>query len=616
LKDIRRLIANATAANAALAERHAAFGELVLRFQDMAFACAYAVLSDAFLAEDVAQESFVTAWQKLTQLREPEAFPGWFKRIVLTQCNRLTRGKRLQLLPLEHCANKATADLGPEVAAEEHELVNKVMTAIKALPDNERLVTTLFYIDGYTQVDIGEFLELPVTTVNKRLYVARQKLRKSVVEIEVFRENLKRSRPSRDRSFSDRVSAKLRPFTANDWPPVQTMASAREQDDGSGNDAWQRNRQSFDDTQYERRQYVVEQGTSNQILGYGSIEQSVYLPKYRMFIVTDPRWLEAGVGELLLERLTADLLEVGAVTVSCREYASQSELVEFLKANGFEESGRQLDLRLDLRGTLPEFTRPRNSRITISTLAEERVTDPLWVEKLHDLSTALYLDDPARGPLTPPGYFRREALLWLERPYVLPDGYFIAKDGDRYVGLTDVNLLDAVPGGVTQGFTGVLRDYRRQGIATALKLRCIEYAREKGYRLIQALIRPVHAEMLALNEKLGFKTLFSYVTLEKCLKEVISVDPEVYDNYAGRFLDESRPDLELAIRNEGGRLTCETIGQKVELFPTTQTHFFVQYFYGEATFYPDESGTVDSLKFELPAYKNRKASILMAKRIS
>lgn len=615
MSDIRRLISNATASNAALAERHGAFGELVLRFQDMAFACAYAVLGDAYLAEDVAQEAFVSAWQKLSQLREPEAFPGWFKRIVLTQCNRLTRGKRLQLLPLEHCANKPTADPGPHAAAEEHEILSNVMTAIKALPDNERLVTTLFYIDGYTQVDIGEFLELPVTTVNKRLYVARQKLRESVVEVDVFKENLKRNRPSRDRSFSDRVSAKLRPFTVNDWRPVQTMASARERDDGPGNDAWQRNREGFDETQYERRQYVVENGTSNQNIGYGSIEQSVYLPKYRMFIVTDPRWLKAGVGDLLLKRLTVDLLEAGAVTVSCREYASQSDLIEFLKANGFVESGRLLDLRLDVTGTLPELARPKNARVTISTLAEERAGDPLWVEKLHELSTALYLDDAGRGPLSPPGYFRREALLWLERPYVLPDGYFIAKDGDRYIGLTDVNLLDAVPGGVTQGFTGVLREYRRQGIATALKLQAIQFARDQGYRIIQAFNRPVHHEMLALNEKLGFQTLFSYVTLEKCLKDVIAVAPAVYDEYAGRYLDERRPDLELTIRNEGGRLTCETIGQKVELFPTTQTQFFVKYFYGEATFYPDEHGRVDNLKFELPAYKNRKASILLAKRI-
>src|ERR1043165_3327702 len=57
----------------------------------MAVASSFAVLGDAYLAQDTAQEAFVIAWQKLEQLREPAAFPGWFKRIVLSQCNRLTR---------------------------------------------------------------------------------------------------------------------------------------------------------------------------------------------------------------------------------------------------------------------------------------------------------------------------------------------------------------------------------------------------------------------------------------------------------------------------------------------------------------------------------------------
>jgi ribosomal protein S18 acetylase RimI-like enzyme len=522
----------------------------------------------------------------------------------------------LQFVPLENCEVQPAGDPGPDVAAEEHELLNKVMTAIKALPDNERLVTTLFYIDGYTQVDIGEFLEVPVTTVNKRLYVARQKLRESVVEVEVFKDSLKRKRPSRNRSFSDRVNARLRPFIASDWQLVQSMASAREREDGPGNDRWTRSRESFDDTEYRRRQYVIEDSKSKQILGYGSIEQTAFLPRYLIFIVTDPRKLKAGVGDLLLERLTADLIEAKAVTVSCREYTSQTELVDFLKANGFVETACFLDLRLDLTQPEAVSNHTLDPRITISTLAEVRAKDPLWLEKLHDLGTALYLDDAGRGPLAPPGYFRREALLWLERPYVLPDGSFIAKDGDRYIGQTDVNLSETISGGVTQGFTGVLREYRRQGIATALKLRAIRYAREKGYKIIQAHNRPVQAGILALNEKLGFRTLFSYVSLEKCLKDVISVDSQVYDEYAGQYLDEKRPDLNLTVRNEQGRLTIETVGQKVELHPTSPTQFFVKHFYGEATFFPDGAGKVNSLKFEIPGHKDRQPTILNAKRIT
>src|SRR6185369_5346767 len=255
------------------AARREAFGELVIRFQDMAFACAFAVLGDVYLAQDTAQEAFVVAWQKLAQLREPAAFPGWFKRIVLTQCNRLTRCKRLQIVPLAEEVNASKIDPGPHASAERHDLVAKVLHAINALPENERLVTTLFYIDGYTQADIGDFLEVPVSTVNKRLYSARQRLKSTVVER--FKFDLQQQRPSRDASFSNEVITKLRPFHDPDWPNVSAIALARAGDDAPGHEFWLRGRQKFDESRYFRRHYVVENAEGKHFIAYGAVEQTV-----------------------------------------------------------------------------------------------------------------------------------------------------------------------------------------------------------------------------------------------------------------------------------------------------------------------------------------------------
>jgi hypothetical protein len=101
------------------------------------------------------------------------------------------------------------------------------------------------------------------------------------------------------------------------------------------------------------------------------------------------------------------------------------------------------------------------------------------------------------------------------------------------------------------------------------------------------------------------------------LREVIKVASIVYDEYAGHYRDdERRPDLEMIVRNESGRLTIEATGQKVELFPTSETEFFVKQFYGEATFIRNAAGQVDHLKFVMPEYKTRRASIQRAKRIA
>ena len=77
-----------------------AYGEIVRRFQDMAYGYAYAILGDFQLAEDAAQEAFIEAYHCLPNLREPRAFPGWFKRVVFGRCNRLIRGKRVETVPI------------------------------------------------------------------------------------------------------------------------------------------------------------------------------------------------------------------------------------------------------------------------------------------------------------------------------------------------------------------------------------------------------------------------------------------------------------------------------------------------------------------------------------
>jgi len=600
VKDVDDIVRRAADPGNAPEARREAFGELVIRFQDMAFACAFAVLGDAYLAQDIAQEAFVVAWQKLAQLREPAAFPGWFKRIVLTQCNRLTRCKRLQILPLDAGVDKSTDDPGPHSSAERRDLVTKVLQAINGLPENERLVTTLFYVNGYTQADIGEFLEVPVSTVNKRLYSARQRLK---VSVELFKGDLQQQRPSRDARFANELNTKLRPFHDPDWPTVSAIASARAGTDARDYEFWVNRRQKFDESRYFRRQYVVE-NERKQIIAYGAVEQTIYLPKYRLTLLSDPQWLKCGAGDLLLDRLTSDLVEAKAIIVSCRQYASEIELVELLKSRGFEEVSRVLDLRLnvvaaDVSSFLPVLKRIEEQGITISTFAEERDRDPRCVEKLYDLTTRLYQDDPARGPLAPPAYNAREALMWLEMPYVLPEAYFIAKRGDEYVGVSDVSLFEAVPGGLTQGFTGVKREHRRGGLATALKVCEVLYAQSHGYQIIQTFNKPEQIAIRALNEKLGFEVTCEHVMLEKCLRDVVAVDSRIYDEYVGHYRDDARPEFEMIVRNEDGRLTLECVGQKVQLFPTSETSFFVKQFYGEATFHRDTGGRVDYLDLEM-----------------
>ena len=168
---------------AAQAGDREAYSQIVLRFENMAYGYAYSLLGDFHLAEDAAQEAFIEAFRSLPKLREPAAFPGWFHRIVRYQCNRLTRGKRVDTVPLEEGRSASSPSPGPGRAAEEREMKDRVLDAVHSLPPPQREVTTLFYMHGYSQNEIADFLEVPVNTVKTRLHASRKRLKERMLEM-------------------------------------------------------------------------------------------------------------------------------------------------------------------------------------------------------------------------------------------------------------------------------------------------------------------------------------------------------------------------------------------------------------------------------------------------
>jgi RNA polymerase sigma-70 factor (ECF subfamily) len=163
----------------------AAFSALIDRFWMAAVQWSYATLGDFDLAQDAAQEAFISAHQSIGDLREPRAFPAWLRRIVLSQCIRMTRRVAPELRPLdEDDAQTATDD--PARVYDDQALHEGVRQAVRALPDHERSVTELFYLGGYSQQEIAESLELPLTTVKKRLQYARERLKSAQPLIEQF----------------------------------------------------------------------------------------------------------------------------------------------------------------------------------------------------------------------------------------------------------------------------------------------------------------------------------------------------------------------------------------------------------------------------------------------
>lgn len=181
MSDVVALVQQAQSTNDATRKR--AFGELVTRYKAMSHKVALVTLRDQYMAEDAVQEAFITAYLRIDQLREPAAFGTWLRRIVLTHCDRMIRGKQLLLEPLDARYDLAAENPGPETLVVASELTSQIQQAINALPENERTVTEGYYLQGETQKELAERLELPLTTVKKRLQYARNHLRLLIGEL-------------------------------------------------------------------------------------------------------------------------------------------------------------------------------------------------------------------------------------------------------------------------------------------------------------------------------------------------------------------------------------------------------------------------------------------------
>src|SRR6058998_424967 len=105
----------------------------------------------------------------------------------------------------------------------------------------------------------------------------------------------------------------------------------------------------------------------------------------------------------------------------------------------------------------------------------------------------------------------------MKDPGLLPEAYAIAKQGDRYVGLSTVRRRDKEPRGLYQALTGVRREYRGRGVAFAMKLKIIEYAKKNGYEKIKTENATTNAPMYGINMKLGFKRETGWIAFSKQL---------------------------------------------------------------------------------------------------
>ena len=162
-----------------------AFSTLVKKYQKSVHALAWRKVGDFHIAEDITQETFLKAYQRLSTLKKPQRFASWLYVIAANHCSTWLRKKRLWTQPLEDTNSaqleKATysgyviAENERTTAEAQREVVKKLLAKLQ---ESERTVITLYYLGEMTYEEISEFLGVSVAAIKNRLYRARRRLKK------------------------------------------------------------------------------------------------------------------------------------------------------------------------------------------------------------------------------------------------------------------------------------------------------------------------------------------------------------------------------------------------------------------------------------------------------
>ena len=177
-----------------LAGDESAFSTLVRKYQKPVHAFVRRKVGDFHIAEEITQDIFLRVYEKLQTLKNPNTFAGWLYVIAAHQCFAWFEKKRIPMESLDAMPPEELEELayGQYRAKQQEEFANEqqrevVEGLLQKLPEGERSVVTLHYLDSMTCEDVSELLGVSPNTVKSRLHRARKRLKKDEPTIREIR---------------------------------------------------------------------------------------------------------------------------------------------------------------------------------------------------------------------------------------------------------------------------------------------------------------------------------------------------------------------------------------------------------------------------------------------
>lgn len=216
-----------------------------------------------------------------------------------------------------------------------------------------------------------------------------------------------------------------------------------------------------------------------------------------------PEHRRKGVGSTILAAMSDAARDAGKTMLVGRTTSDRHDTIDFLEHRGFREFERMKVVRLDLAGLdLAPVEPPEGLAITS---LEAR---PELVQGVYEVAQEALPDIPGEGP-TAPDTLEEFRVRDVDRPTIPPGGFMVGLDAatGRVIGYANLMFAPGMPSVAWHGMTGVARDWRDRGVATALKRATIGWAVANGLEALEGANDIVNAPMRTVNKRLGYQPL-------------------------------------------------------------------------------------------------------------
>lgn len=319
----------------------------------------------------------------------------------------------------------------------------------------------------------------------------------------------------------DRERYLVRPFADRDYEPAARIASKVTPEFHFTAEEERHWEETFLGRHLVNEKWVVEERATGTVVASASMAHSAFsydAHKFWAYVQVDPGHRGRGIGQALSALVESEAASHEAVCLWTNVRNDDPRSLAFAHRHGFRELRRlwisTLDLtRLPTQRDSGHGETLEREGIRFTRLSEEG-PDRLEVrQRLFDLHDETSRDVPRVGEFSPISFeqFVRE----FDSPGFLPEAYFLACDGERYVAMSSLAKNPTESDSLRVDFTGTRGAYRGRGIATELKRRALEYARAHGVKYLRTVNDSLNLPMWAINQKQGFVRTFEWSVQER-----------------------------------------------------------------------------------------------------